>query len=196
MARNARRPASYTTASPETQKFPARPPRISTGSATSPSASGLTAHHPEDLHNPQPPSPYYVDAKADPRVNQNQEVANEAAAALFQTPINTPGDALHLLLEASGRSENLQREGNGIQEHQQTLSSPSMHDNNQSRFTRPGRPASYHKKENIDPAIAASAGAQLLPEAPEFARAVKTWSRLRFVRAGWFTAREAIAYID
>ncbi|KAL8870394.1 MAG: hypothetical protein Q9174_003553, partial [Haloplaca sp. 1 TL-2023] len=93
-------------------------------------------------------------------------------------------------------SENLQREGNGIQDHQQTLSSPRMHDDSQSRFTRPGRPASYHKKENIDPAIAASAGAQPLPDAPEFTIALKTWSRLRFVRAGWFTAREAIAYID
>ncbi|KAI9835029.1 MAG: hypothetical protein M1838_005401, partial [Thelocarpon superellum] len=33
-------------------------------------------------------------------------------------------------------------------------------------------------------------------DSPELGDALKAWSRLRFVRAGWFTAREAIDYID
>lgn len=31
---------------------------------------------------------------------------------------------------------------------------------------------------------------------PAYAEAIKAWSRFRFVRAGWFTAQEAIEYID
>jgi hypothetical protein len=31
---------------------------------------------------------------------------------------------------------------------------------------------------------------------PGYAEALKIWSRFRFVRAGWFTAAEAIDYID
>ncbi len=31
---------------------------------------------------------------------------------------------------------------------------------------------------------------------PGYAEALKLWARFRFVRAGWFTAQEAIEYID
>lgn len=31
---------------------------------------------------------------------------------------------------------------------------------------------------------------------PGYAEALKAWARFRFVRAGWFTAQEAIDYID
>lgn len=31
---------------------------------------------------------------------------------------------------------------------------------------------------------------------PGYAEALKAWARFRFVRAGWFTAAEAIDYID
>jgi hypothetical protein len=34
-----------------------------------------------------------------------------------------------------------------------------------------------------------------LPTQPGYAEAVRAWSRFRFVRAGWFTAQEAIEYI-
>lgn len=33
-------------------------------------------------------------------------------------------------------------------------------------------------------------------DAAGYATALKAWSRFRFVRAGWFTAKEAIDYID
>lgn len=49
----------------------------------------------------------------------------------------------------------------------------------------------------VDPAI--SHPHPTLPDPPNdiaFADAVKAWSRFRFVRAGWLTANEAIAYID
>jgi len=31
---------------------------------------------------------------------------------------------------------------------------------------------------------------------PGYSEAIKAWGRFRFVRAGWFTAQEAIEYID
>ncbi|KAI4193923.1 MAG: hypothetical protein LQ350_008070 [Teloschistes chrysophthalmus] len=195
VARNGRRPASYTAASPDTQSFTPRPMKRSIDSAISPVSSTLGAHHRhESLSSPSSIS-YYVDNQATTQsVNQNQEVANETAAALFKAPINTPGDALHLLLEASGRSENFQHQGSSDGEIQQITPSPELHSLSHTRFTRPGRPASVrYQKENIDPAIA-SGELRYRPDPPDVTIALRTWSRLRFVRAGWFTAREAIYY--
>jgi hypothetical protein len=40
------------------------------------------------------------------------------------------------------------------------------------------------------------AGAAVSHTPPDLAAAIQVWSTLRFVQAGWFTAREAIGYID
>lgn len=130
---------------------------------------------------------------------QDQEVTNEAAAALFQTPINTPGDALHLLLKASGQSEEIQRrefsDQNGTRRSQRKQQHAVATDGiapiepniqQQSRFS--GYTA------NLDPAIAQNRHHHGLLSPPK--EALQIWSRLRFVRAGWFTAREAMSYID
>ena len=123
-------------------------------------------------------------------------MTNETAAALFQSPINTPGDALHLLLKASGQSESLQRRDSSSQTSQQL--SQSNQDNVPSTdshgFTKPGLPLSVLvQNETIDPVIAGLRSSQYTPQ---YLKALKSWSRLRFVRAGWFTASEAISYID
>lgn len=125
---------------------------------------------------------------------QDQEVTNEAAAALFQTPINTPGDALHLLLKASGQSEEFQRRNSS----DQSLKRDSR--GNQVRAagdgTRLGGSDSHRNVQEpehspaIDPAISGNRHDRGTKEA------LQIWSRLRFVRAGWFTAREAMSYID
>ena len=50
---------------------------------------------------------------------------------------------------------------------------------------------------NIDPAIAGDMGAAGSEDNSNSLREkLKIWSRLRFVRAGWFTAMEAMSYID
>jgi hypothetical protein len=49
----------------------------------------------------------------------------------------------------------------------------------------------------VDPAIAQHQTA--LPDPPNeasFAQAIRAWSKFRFVRAGWLTAKEAVRYID
>ncbi|MCJ1462554.1 hypothetical protein MMC07_001156 [Pseudocyphellaria aurata] len=126
---------------------------------------------------------------------QDQEVTNETAAALFQTPINTPGDALHLLLEASGRSEDIQFQ----QKAQSTLSqSPRERKSNTSsqfHFARPEPiepPVDQGHLTNLDPAIASDGLNN--PSTDSSREALRIWSRLRFVRAGWLTAKEAFFY--
>ncbi|KAL8821833.1 MAG: hypothetical protein Q9223_000191 [Gallowayella weberi] len=197
VARNGRQRTSYTTASPDTQLLTPKSPRRPAASLASSISPNMTAHAKDEPGSVHSAVPYYVASTTTNSVRQDQEVTNETAAALFHTPINTPGDALHLLLEASGRTESLQEGTGNDQEHRPNLPSPNSHSTGRSRLTRPGPPASLrHRKENIDPAIARSSGSQHLADSPEITDALRAWSRLRFVRAGWFTAREAISYID
>ncbi|MCJ1274964.1 hypothetical protein MMC21_002763 [Puttea exsequens] len=132
----------------------------------------------------------------------DQEVHNEAAAALFQSPINIPGDALHLLLKASKENEHLQRrstEEHGRRSTSQTVqgptSAPGDYRSPPSQGVRNSRVPSY--PSNIDPAITGKptthgrVASRLLST-----ENLRLWSRLRFVRAGWFTAREAVQYLD
>ena len=48
----------------------------------------------------------------------------------------------------------------------------------------------------IDPAIIEMQGTISAPLTTELADSLEAWSRLRFVRAGWFTPEEGIAYIE
>ena len=128
---------------------------------------------------------------------QEQEVSNETAAALLQSPINVPGDALHLLLKASDETEHLQRRdtaSGGRRSASQSVRNPSIaHGTHHS-----GYPSQHQIVQNyplnIDPAISGSNAEN--DSTPIPAEALKLWSRLRFVRAGWFTAKEAISYVD
>ncbi|KAI4173921.1 MAG: hypothetical protein LQ343_002689 [Gyalolechia ehrenbergii] len=192
VARNGRRRTSYTTASPDTQIAPNASPKRSTGLASSPTPITFNSHYRDKHGDSQNSIPYYVDTKiANQSAGQDQEVANETAAALFRTPINVPGDALHLLLEASGRTESLQRQDNDAR------GRPSSKSAEQGRLTRPTAPVLHQQRSgNIDPAIGGGSSSSYQAESLEIAEAIRTWSRLRFVRAGWFTAQEAISYID
>ncbi|KAL8930657.1 MAG: hypothetical protein Q9208_000528 [Pyrenodesmia sp. 3 TL-2023] len=188
IARNGRRRTSYTTASPDTHLPPNGSPR------TSPTFS----NHPRNQYGePQSSTPYYVETEvATQDARPNQEVANETAAALFKTPINTPGDALHLLLEASGRTESLQRQDTINQGYQALPPASNPQSTGRRRATRPSSSARQQRREDIDPAITGNPQSQDGVEMPGVADALKSWSRLRFVRAGWFTAQEAISYVD
>ncbi|KAL8674981.1 MAG: hypothetical protein Q9168_000575 [Polycauliona sp. 1 TL-2023] len=192
VARNGRQRTSYTTSSPDTQLLTPRSPRRPAPLSTSPDSSNPHAHGLDNLF------PYPADANSSNQApGQGQEVTNQTAAALFHTPINTPGDALHLLLEASGRSESLQRQTSAEQEHRHDLASPRTQPVEKRHFARSVRPISLRNhRENIDPAISGGRRSQHPVEDPGLVEALRAWSRLRFVRAGWFTAREAIAYLD
>ncbi len=148
----------------------------------------------------QQPGPYTTGgAPGESEEGQNQEVTNETAAALFQSPINIPGDALHLLLKASGQSEDLQRRDTADQGRSSiglSAQDPAPMQGNR----RTAKPNYFHTEpgqqypSHIDPAIAGDRPENCKAPVPK--ETLDVWSRLRFVRAGWFTAREGILYMD
>lgn len=128
---------------------------------------------------------------------QDQEVTNETAAALFQTPINTPGDALHLLLEASGRSEDLQLQNNAQSSLDQCPRDRKPIASSKFHFARPEPiepPVDQGHITNLDPAIATDGLNTTNTDSSR--EALRIWSGLRFVRAGWLTAKEAMSYVN
>jgi len=131
---------------------------------------------------------------------KNQEVTNETAAELFRTPIHNPGDALHLLFEAAGRSGDLAPQVTST--NNQHLSPQAVRSTTELGgydAARPGlqRLHSQHRPPSpIDPAVTGGGVQDMKHDLKALRHAIKAWSRLRFVRAGWFTAREGISYID
>ena len=128
----------------------------------------------------------------------DQEVANETAAALFQAPINIPGDALHLLLKASNESEEFQRKdiaslGGRPTSHPGQGSASAQGDHNATQ-SRNEQQQGQNYVTSIDPTISSRNEGHRRVSLPTVT--MKLWSRLRFVRAGWFTATEAISYLD
>lgn len=148
----------------------------------------------------QQPGPYTTSGVLNKsEVGQDQEVTNETAAALFQSPINIPGDALHLLLNASGQSEDLQRRDTASHGRSSTARSAQRPGPMQGNY-HTAKPDSFNAHpgqqypSHIDPAIAGDRPEHCKTPVPK--ETLEVWSRLRFVRAGWFTAREGILYID
>ena len=127
----------------------------------------------------------------------DDQVTNEAAAALFQSPVNQPKDALHLLLEASGRSEDLNRqriaaEASAIQ-HSVGSRMAMMASGSHQRI---GSGAQGMTNPNIDPSLADQQNVQDDILSPQSRNALNIWSRFRYVLAGWFSAKEALLYVD
>ncbi|KAF2264824.1 hypothetical protein CC78DRAFT_221107 [Lojkania enalia] len=147
-----------------------------------------------------------------PRFEEEDQKANNQTAAILQTKEVFSGhDALNLLFEAAGRN------GDIVSEHHRTnsasslrpaLGDPGSTPGSQTTFASPRANAIHGPADrrnqprpatepSVDPAISQNYAS--LPNPPNeaaFADAIKAWSRCRFVRAGWLTAKEAIAYID
>jgi hypothetical protein len=141
---------------------------------------------------------------------EDQTVNNQTAAILQTKEVYSGHDALNLLFEAAGR--------NGDMDHHRTGSASSLNrpvlgpvttPGSQTAFASPQANATHgygiggHSQPRpiaepvVDPVIVQQP--RTLPEPPNeaaFAEAVQAWSRFRFVRAGWLTAKEAIQYID
>ena len=155
----------------------------------------------QDHGTQQQLDPYFVNNTANTdEAGQDQEVTNETAAALFQAQINTPGDAIHLLLEASGRSEDIQlqsQSGQGLcQGVTRGRESASSSDSPHAAKPEPVEPpVNQTRLISLDPAIAGIGMNHVSQESLSEVDAQRVWSRMRFVRAGWFTAKEAIAYV-
>ncbi|RQM06276.1 hypothetical protein DH86_00001078, partial [Scytalidium sp. 3C] len=140
----------------------------------------------------------------------NTQLENLEAQEVMRREVYGPHDALDLLYKAATDSntaiKRTKRDSNHQlspvigdltpSDRQQPILSRANSQNDQNLKTR----TNGHRDESaIDPALA-SAGINInRPDRTQdqgYKDAVRAWSRFRFVRAGWFTAPEAIDYID
>ncbi|RAL14573.1 Zn(II)2Cys6 transcription factor domain-containing protein [Aspergillus homomorphus CBS 101889] len=146
-----------------------------------------------------------------------QPMMNRTAVELLSPAISNSHDALHLLSEAAGRTEDLNRQS--LENRYGARQSVSSFNSPMSPLTQAGTPRSaggsfsrparsgtvpiggYYQAGGsgaMDAQHSDGRGqADSTENAPDpgFADAVKAWSRLRFVRAGWLTVEEAMAYV-
>ena len=193
-ARNSRRKSTRTSGSLGGFGTGLQDPRRSMTSGSVPAATQLDSYNlpPQDSYSSNSTMRKSED-------DQDQELTNETAADLFRTPINIPGDALHLLLKASNQSEDLQRrelvnQGKRPTSHPMQGPSSAQSGYHSARSPTAPRHDGQYYRANIDPAM----GSGNVEHRRTSLRAddIKLWSRLRFVHAGWFTVIEAISYID
>ncbi|KAL4998693.1 hypothetical protein BDV10DRAFT_166635, partial [Aspergillus recurvatus] len=138
----------------------------------------------------------------------NQPMMNRTAVELLSPAISNSHDALHLLSEAAGRTEDLR--------YAATRQSASSFASPMSSMTQAGTPrsagGSFSRQQRSGTAQTgnfyqgnalvsgeshadnrtSSAGRQ---SDSGYLDAVKAWSRLRFVRAGWLSVEESMAYV-
>ncbi|KAF1846933.1 uncharacterized protein K460DRAFT_50530 [Cucurbitaria berberidis CBS 394.84] len=138
------------------------------------------------------------DRQPRPNDEEDEKVNNETVATLQTGEVYSGHDALNLLFEAAGMNGHV-RTGSTSSMQRPTLGSTP---GSQTNFASPQLNATHVRsasrtaaEPSVDPAIQQP----MIPDPPNeaaFADAVRAWSKFRFVRAGWLTAKEAIAYID
>ncbi|KAE8154945.1 hypothetical protein BDV25DRAFT_170308 [Aspergillus avenaceus] len=145
-----------------------------------------------------------------------QPMMNRTAVELLSPAISNSHDALHLLSEAAGRTEDLNRQSlENRYAARQSVSSfnspispltqagtPRSAGGSFSRPPRPGMPMGNYFPATgsgaVDPQTSDDRGQSGPSEGlqdPGYTDAVKAWSRLRFVRAGWLSVEESMAYV-
>ncbi|PGH27654.1 hypothetical protein AJ80_00668 [Polytolypa hystricis UAMH7299] len=149
-----------------------------------------------------------------PILQSGQHMMNKTAADLLSPAISNTHDALHLLSEAAGRTEDLNRQH--MESYRYTAPRPSSSTFTSSaspmaQISTPGKSGKsgsttqhagwYHPEQgpsssdqHFDRADAGM-GAAKAHDDVEYIHAQRAWSRLRFIRAGWFSVDEAMAYI-
>ncbi|KAL3474152.1 hypothetical protein BJX99DRAFT_185832 [Aspergillus californicus] len=147
----------------------------------------------------------------------NQPMMNRTAVELLSPAISNSHDALHLLSEAAGRTEDLNRQSleNRYAATRQSASSfaspiSSMTNAGTPRsaggsFSRQHRSGTAHTGNYYQGSGLASGephpdtrdrtSSAGRPSDSGYLDAVKAWSRLRFVRAGWLSVEESMAYV-
>ena len=120
----------------------------------------------------------------------NRNVKNDAAAALLHGLISEPKDAFYMLVDAATKSDPLEQVPIKQDPDGSLHSLPPEVSRRVSAAQRPGT-----MSPAIDPAIMQMEANMPAQPNPDLVTAVQAWSRLRFVRAGWFTPEEGIAYI-
>ena len=140
-----------------------------------------------------------------------QPMMNRTAVELLSPAITNTHDALHLLSEAAGRTEDLNRYAArqpvpSFSSGPSPLASGSSPGNLSGSFSRATRSAmstsgdGYYQggSSTANPQVSDGADQQdslTKQQDPGYADAVQAWSRLRFVRAGWMTVEEGMDYV-
>ncbi|KZF26948.1 hypothetical protein L228DRAFT_235952 [Xylona heveae TC161] len=154
-------------------------------------------------------SPGTTTARADAK---GEHLTNDTAAELLSAEVYSGHDALNLLYEAADRSGDIQNQRVGSQPSAQvsplvTSSTPASRTGSTAVGPRTSigggedsgaRNASVQLDTGQEELQGESNEGFALDESigvSEMEAGLKAWSRSRFVRAGWFTAREAILYI-
>ncbi|KAK2748142.1 hypothetical protein FQN57_001266 [Myotisia sp. PD_48] len=149
-------------------------------------------------------------------LESGQHMMNKTAAELLSPAISNTHDALHLLSEAAGRTEDLNRQqleyqyGAGQSSSSNFTSSVSPGQtgtpgkiSRSNSSTQQGASMGWFNNQGKESATADAVvdGTDTVVSPPkatpdiDYLRARRVWSRLRFIRAGWFSVDEAMAYI-
>ena len=180
-----------------------------------PPALANVRSHP--LRRPQPDDPGSRHGSAGSRKTNSISAADEPntplenfeAQSVMRREVYGPHDALDLLYKAATDSphtkpeEDLTNNNGGAAQSQNKFVQQSGHGRakNTDYFGaaasayssgRTGRAAASRNEPAIDPELVRPHPSTL----PGYQEALKLWAKFRFVRAGWFTAQEAIEYID
>ncbi|KJR89889.1 c6 zinc finger domain containing protein [Sporothrix schenckii 1099-18] len=178
-----------------------------------PLGAGLANVRSHPLRRPQPDDPSTRNGNTGSRKADNMAAADEPntplenfeAQTVMRREVYGPHDALDLLYKAATDSPHTKQDdpSNGTpagpSQNKYTLQSGQGSLSSEYFTTpataygpnRPGRAAS-HNEQVVDPELGRPDPSTL----PGYADALKLWARFRFVRAGWFTAQEAIEYIN
>lgn len=170
----------------------------------------------QDIRLPRPPA-YPLNGRGQSyTLESGQHMMNRTAAELLSPTISNSHDALHLLSEAAGRTEDLNRQSleNRYAARQAAAASytspvspmaqtgtPRSGPQPYSTLPRPEALGRYYRGQASGPAEPhlvdnrAQSANSVDTQDPGYLDAVKAWSRLRFVRAGWLTVDEAMAYV-
>ncbi|KAF2635280.1 hypothetical protein P280DRAFT_381782, partial [Massarina eburnea CBS 473.64] len=135
---------------------------------------------------------------------EDRKMADTATAVMQTGEIYSGHDALNLLFQAAHGADqhhhHHRRTGSASSGHRPAMSTPGS----QHGLASPQAPPTHGRNPSrvaAEPSMEAAAAQQhpVLPDPPNeaaFHEAVKAWSKFRFVRAGWLTAKEAVRYID
>ncbi|SPQ22947.1 3474b245-7b01-4a3c-9c9f-95d544fee2d3 [Thermothielavioides terrestris] len=135
----------------------------------------------------------------------NTPLENLEARTVMRREVYGPHDALDLLYKAAtdNASHKPDDDPAPIRSTTQSSSHHARHDTDSRKSSNTVAPGGYHNRHasrHEGPATEQAIDPELTnrdPSAdPGYNEALKAWARFRFVRAGWFTAQEAIDYID
>ncbi|CAI6310800.1 unnamed protein product [Periconia digitata] len=133
---------------------------------------------------------------------EDRKMADTATAVMQTGEIYSGHDALNLLFQAAGRDlQEHHRTGSTSSANRPSIGTPGSQTNLASpqavTATHARNPSRIVAEPIVDPAIShQSPGLPDPPNEASFNDAVRAWSKFRFVRAGWLTAKEAVRYID